>query len=124
MATTRKEFVSLYLETKGKDLKGNDLKDGELSKEIAVKQLTENLVSSLSKLYAQITLAREYGLFDDAYADKIIKSAKAEQTSKNRKMYFEKKMKEQINKALGIVEKEEENKDLFQPSIRLQYPVA
>lgn len=113
MATTRKEFVSLYLETKGKDLKGNDLKDGELSKEIAVKQLTENLVSSLSKLYAQITLAKEYGLFDDAYADKIIKSAKAEQTSKNRKMYFEKKMKEQINKALGIVEKEEENKDLF-----------
>ena len=116
MATTsRKEVVSLYLETQGKDLKGNDLKEKK-SVEDAKKELIENVVSSLSKSYAQLEIGKKYGLITENEADKIIKSAKdaspKNAKKKNRKQWYINDMIEKIEKALGTNE-EEGDDDLF-----------
>lgn len=111
MATTRKEFVTLYLEMQGKDKKGSALKGGALDKESGKDQFIENVVTNLSKIYAQIELAKEFDVISNDEAEKIVDSAKAiENTSKNRKAYFIKNMRAEINKALNIEEKPKEGK--------------
>ena len=116
MATTsRKEVVSLYLETQGKDLKGNDLKEKK-SVEDAKKELIENVVSSLSKSYAQLEIGKKYGLITENEADKIIKSAKDASPKnlkkKHRKQWYVNDMIEKIEKALGTNE-EQSDDDLY-----------
>lgn len=116
MATTsRKEVVSLYLETQGKNLKGIDLKEKK-KVEDAQKELIENVVSSMSKCFAQLEVAKKYGLIDDVIADKIIKSAKdaspKNAKKKNRKQWYIADMVEKIEKALGTNE-EEGDDDLY-----------
>lgn len=103
MATTRKEFVSLYLEMQGLDKKGNALKDGALDKETVKEQFIENVVTNLSKLYAQIELAKEFDLITEEEAEKIVDSAKAiENTSKNRKADFIQRMRAEIFSVVGV----------------------
>lgn len=101
MATTRKEFVSLYLETKGVDKKGNALKGGALDEEQAKTQFTEYLLSNLSKLYAQIEVAKEFGFIDNELVETILKSAKADDNLiKDRKPYYIDKLTNEINHVL------------------------
>lgn len=115
MATTRKEIVALYLETQGKDAKGKDLKEKKPTEE-AKKELIENLVSNLSKFYAQIEVGKKYGLFDETIAEKIIKSAKdaspKNAKKKHRKQWYVNDMISKIENALGTNE-EEGDDDLF-----------
>ena len=97
-----REFKTLYLASKGIDDKGRELsKKDTMTDDDAKKEFIETIVTTLSKCYAQIELAKDKEWINEELADKIISSAKEPQgTKKNRKGYFIAEIESGIKKAM------------------------
>ena len=112
-----KEFKTLFLASQGIDDKGRELSQKEtLTMEDAKKELIETIVTTLSKCYAQIEVAKEKGWINEELEEKIISSAKDKQgTKKNRKGYFIAEIEAGIKKAMETAGKvsNTDNSDLF-----------
>ena len=99
-----KEFKALYLAVKGIDAKGSKLAT-KYEEQAAKDELREYILQNLCKTYAQIELAKEVGWFDETEAEKIVESAKKNQSEKSgknkRKNGFKKEYKDTIISAFG-----------------------
>jgi hypothetical protein len=118
--TGRKEFLSFYLNSLGfSDEKGNKLPtmptDDE--KESLKKKFIDNIVTQLSKCYAQIEVAKKLGYITNNEADKIMESATDKNNvniKKDRKLFFINDMDKRIKKVIGESAKVETNNiDLY-----------
>lgn len=115
-----REFKTLYLASKGIDDKGRELPKKEImTEEDAKKELIETLVTTLSKCYAQIEVAKEKEWLNEDIAEKVVLSAKDKEnkqgTRKNRKGYFVAEIEAGIKKAMEAAGKESKtgNSELF-----------
>lgn len=112
-----REFKTLFLASQGIDDKGRKLSEKEtIAVKDATKELIETIVTTLSKCYAQIGVAKAHGWIDEELGDKIIESAREPQgTKKNRKGYFIAEIEAGIKKALETAGKvsNTDNSDLF-----------
>lgn len=112
-----REFKTLFLASEGIDDKGRELSKKEtITIKDATEELKETIVTTLSKCYAQIEVAKEKGWIDEGFADKIIESAKQPQgTKKNRKGYFIAEIEAGIKKAMETAGKTSntDESDLF-----------
>ncbi|CAH2757647.1 hypothetical protein BUAKA3JSW_02539 [Bacteroides uniformis] len=111
-----REFKTLFLASKGIDDKGRELPQKEkMTEDDAKKELIETLVTTLSKCYAQIEVAKDKGWLNEDIAEKVVLSAKDKEnkqgTKKNRKGYFIAEIESGIKKAMETAGKEVQTVD-------------